>query len=151
MGGDDFGEEQIVLFVIARLRQQAAFEPGDTPLEQRRFNLVAAKGLQAIGLKLVLPLALGDFQTRSRTDGLHDIGLIDARNVEYEGAGRLEQLPRPGGFVEDDGDFRRFEVQWHRPGGGHDVALAVMGGADQYGRAVIEQTVGFVQGNRAAV
>lgn len=92
VGGDDFGEEQVVLLVIARLRQQTAFEPGDAVFEQRRFDLFARKRLQAVSLKFVLPLGLGDVQTRRIADGLHDVGLIDAGDVEHEGAGRFEQL-----------------------------------------------------------
>ena len=42
VGGDDFGEEQVVLLVIARLREQTAFEPGDAAVEQRRFDLFAS-------------------------------------------------------------------------------------------------------------
>ena len=90
MGGDDFGEEQVVLLVIARLREQTAFKPGDAAVEQRRFDLFAGKGLQAVSLKLVLPLGLSDLQARGIADGLHDVSLIDARHVEHKSAGRFE-------------------------------------------------------------
>jgi len=86
MGGDHFGQEQIVALVIARLRQQSALQPGHTAFEQRCVDRRAVERLQVVGLELVPTLLPSQLQTRRRADGLHDIGLGRARHVQRERA-----------------------------------------------------------------
>ena len=75
------------------------------------------------------------------------VGDPATRNVERELARRFDQLARQCVAIDDEQDFRRIEVQRHRPGSRHHVAAAIGRAAHQRYRTVVEQQIALGERN----
>ena len=74
-------------------------------------------------------------------------GLRRERHMHGEVAALLDEAAGVGGSVDDGGDFGWREVEEANLGGAHGVLAPLVRGGEDDGRAVVEQAVGFVEGD----
>ena len=144
-GSDDFGEKQVVLALIVRFRNDAAFQPGDTTFNERRFD--------------VRSLGCGQFELGELIHGLAGfaagrqnlVGDLTARDINHKFTASFDQLAGIGVLVDDDRNLRRVEIQGHDPGGRHGVSVVTMSAGNQRDWTMVEEQVGLCECNGLTV
>lgn len=141
-GGNGFGKEKVVILLIVRLWDEAANEVGGTVFDEWRGVAVQPEGFDAAVRQLVRVI------TAARAAEGDDLfGLHRKRHLYAEVAAFFDEAAGVGGAVNNGGDFCRSEVEQADPRCAHGVLAAIVGGRKDDRRAVVEQAVGFVEGN----
>ena len=145
-GGDGFGKEKVVVFLVMRFGDEAADEVGGAIFNERGAVPFRIEGFDAAICQFVRVIAA----TRA-AEGDDLCGLPRKWHLHAEVAAFFDEMAGVGSAVNDGGDFGWIEVKEANPGCAHGILAATVGGRKNDRRAVIEEAVGFVEGNRLEV
>lgn len=109
-GGDSFGEEKIIVFLVMWLRDEAADEVGGATFNERGTVPFRIEGFDAAICQFVRVVAA----TRA-AEGNDLCGLRRKRHLHAEVAAFFEEAAGIGGAVNDGGDFGWIEVKEANP------------------------------------
>ena len=139
-GRNHFTDKQVVGLLVVRLGDQLAGQPGRASLNKGQ---VMARHLEQWHRAMLEFLRVISQADAADLTGQLDLGY--GRYLDHKYAAVFHQLAGFHVFIQNHGQFGRGKVQCACPCRCHDILHPGMAGRDQNRRAVVKQSVGFVQ------